>query len=73
MNNNYYYYNHDDNKLNYKKISYKQWINENLNNLNYLNNIFIDLCYNYNINFSNKKYEKILNEFNYNMYLSSIE
>ena len=40
-------------------ISYEQWIDENLNNLNYLNNMFIDICYKYNINFSEKKSDMI--------------
>ena len=45
MDNNYYYQNHGNNiKMNYN-ISYERWIDENLNNLNYLNNMFIDICY----------------------------
>jgi hypothetical protein len=70
MNNNYYYQYYDNNiKMN--NISYEQWIDENLNNLNYLNNMFIDICYKYNIKFSEKKYDKVIDDFNYYMYLCS--
>ena len=70
MNNNYYYQ-YDNNNMKMNNISYEQWIDENLNNLNYLNNKFIDICYKYNINFSKKKYDKVLDDFNYYMYLCS--
>ena len=70
MNNNYYQY--DNNfRMNSKNISYQQWINDNLDNLNYINNIFIDICYKYNINFSKKKYDQVLDDLNYNMYLNN--
>ena len=74
MNNNYYYqYDINNIKMNSENISYEEWINKNLNNLNYLNNMFIDICYKYNINFSKKKYDKIIDDFNYYMYLCSDE
>ena len=72
MNNNYYYHKYDNNfRMNFKNISYQEWVNDNLDNLNYLNNIFIDICYKYNINFSKKKYEQVLDDLNYNMYLNN--
>lgn len=72
MNNNYYYHKYDNNfRMNFKNISYQEWVNDNLDNLNYLNNIFIDICYKYNINFSKKKYDQVLDDLNYNMYLNN--
>ena len=72
MNNNYYYHKYDNNfRMNFKNISYQERVNDNLDNLNYLNNIFIDICYKYNINFSKKKYDQVLDDLNYNMYLNN--
>ena len=72
MNNNYYYHKYDNNfRMNFKNISYQEWVNDNLDNLNYLNNIFIDICYKYNINFSKKKYDQVLDDLNFNMYLNN--
>jgi len=71
MNNNYYYQYDNNFRMNSKNISYQQWINDNLDNLNYINNIFIDICYKYNINFSKKKYDQVLDDLNYNMYLNN--
>ena len=36
MNNNYYYHKYDNNfRMNFKNISYQEWVNDNLDNLIY--------------------------------------
>ena len=62
MNHNFY----DDNYL-----IMNNWIYKNENDLNYIFNIFLNICENYDINFSKKKYDSIYNDFIYYLYINS--
>lgn len=61
--------NHNFDNDNYLLMN--NWISKNENNLNYIFNIFIKICYNYDINFSKKNYDSIYEDFIYYLYINN--
>jgi hypothetical protein len=52
-------------------LNMNNWINNNENNLNYIFNLFLNICNKYDINFSKKNYDSIYNDLIYYFYTNS--
>jgi len=54
-----------------KKLSYDVWVNKNINDINYIFDIFCDISNHYGIRFYKKDICNIYDEFVYSLYLTN--